>query len=342
MAIGNNFEYMLVDFSYILQRNLFAASKGKEIGEYNEGDVVRITIQTMNKLARDYNINASKIIFLADKWDYTLGDGGYIRHYLLKDIFPYKGSRSWMTEQKLEEMRCSGASEEDIHKAELELYMNKVKSKAKKIMTEEFKYIGMPVLSIPGYEADDLAWISGCMLYGRTGGKKSVFVTKDSDWQSFLNPELVFFKIPTGGSEPVFISYDEKYNEIPEVLRNSGVSLYQYNAYMNSLGYSHNDNGKTIRQGADPTMAILKAINNDFSDIENVEGFKAQVNSFDVSKFPKFEEAKGLVTNHFSTDGRLGDINQFREFCKKYNITGISDKYYTDFISRFDQKLFSE
>lgn len=59
--IGNRFLYSIVDFSYVLTRNLFAVARGKKIGEFNAGDVMRMTIQTINKLARDYGISADKV-----------------------------------------------------------------------------------------------------------------------------------------------------------------------------------------------------------------------------------------------------------------------------------------
>lgn len=344
MAIGNNYEYLIADFSYIVSRNVFAASKGKKVGEYTAGDVIRITIQTMNKLARDFNIRASKIIFLADKWDKGLDGEGYIRHWILKDYVPYKGTRTWMTEKIIADMKKDPrVTEEELEKAELELYQNQVKFKAKQAMTDDFKYLGMPVFSIPGYEADDLAWISSCLLYGKTGGKKSVFVTKDSDWQYFLNPEMDFFKIPTNGSEPEFITYEQKLKEIPQFLKDRGMNLYMYNAYKNSLGISHNDNLKTLKPGiTDYDQVILHILDGDYSEISDIPAFRAQMRSFDVQNFPRFDEAQNLVTDHFAFDGTLGDISIFHNFCSKYGITQITDRYYSDFICRFDQDLYKE
>ena len=60
----NRYKYALVDMSYILVRNLKAISAGKQVGEYNEGEVLRITIQTIKKIVRDYGITADKYIFI--------------------------------------------------------------------------------------------------------------------------------------------------------------------------------------------------------------------------------------------------------------------------------------
>lgn len=61
--LTTKYRYALVDMSYILYRNAYAASKGKDVGEYTSGDIIRITIQTLNKIPRDYNISADKFIF---------------------------------------------------------------------------------------------------------------------------------------------------------------------------------------------------------------------------------------------------------------------------------------
>lgn len=339
--IGNKFKYALIDFSYILSRNLFAASKDKKVGEYSESDVVRITIQTLNKIARDFNITYDKPIFLLDKWDRTLG--GYIRHWLLRDVVPYKGTRKWMTAELLDEMRCDpNIKPEEIEAAERELYQNQVKAKAKKIMINEFGNLGMPVIGVDGYEADDLAWIASCILSEKGGDKPSVLVTKDSDQLYSTSPYVSYFKIPTGGSLPEIITYDQMCEKIPQELRACGVSLYEYNAYMNSFGYSHNDNLKTIRSGVDPTQAIINIKNGSYNDLNNPEAFKAQMNSFDVTQFPRLEEALDLIKNHLDVDGSVGSLETFHNFCQRNNITGISDRYYSDFVSRFDQKLYSK
>jgi NADPH-dependent 7-cyano-7-deazaguanine reductase QueF-like protein len=80
----------------------------------------------------------------------------------------------------------------------------------------------------------------------------------------------------------------------------------------------------------------------DYSNLSDPELFKLQFNSFDVTKFPEFEETKRLITDLFGTSGRLGSLSEFHEFCDKYKITGISDRYFTDFISTFDSKLYCE
>ena len=44
----NKYSLMLVDVSYLLTRNLWVSTKSKSINEFNAGDVLRLTIQTLN------------------------------------------------------------------------------------------------------------------------------------------------------------------------------------------------------------------------------------------------------------------------------------------------------
>jgi hypothetical protein len=41
------------------------------------------------------------------------------------------------------------------------------------------------------------------------------------------------------------------------------------------------------------------------------------------------------------TEGKMGNIEEFRRVCKEYEITDISDSYYLGLITRFDEKYFS-
>ena len=128
-------------------------------------------------------------------------------------------------------------TEEEINKAIDEAYINKVKLEAKKGLMYELDKFGIPCVGVSGWEFDDLAWLASCMLYSE-GGKKSIIITKDSDLQYSLSPTMDYFRIPTGGSEPEIITYDQMYEKIPHSLRGR-ISLYQYKSFLDSLGEGH-------------------------------------------------------------------------------------------------------
>ena len=133
------------------------------------------------------------------------------------------------------------------------------------------------------------------------------------------------------------------YDTVPDVLKDRGLSLYEYHAYCDSLGITgHNDNLKTIKPRRDGTKAILNILDGNYEDVENVDAFLAQLKSFDLSIFPNLEDVKNMIINDFSTAGSIGDLNVFHKFCTDNKVEKITDDYYLGLVSRFDQKLFSK
>ena len=339
MLAVNNYEYAFVDLSYVLTRNLWMVTKDKSTGDMNPGDVLRLMIQSVRKWARDYNIRPAKIIFIADEWSKEFG--GYFTTYLLRQAGgDYKGSRKFVTEKVLEDLRSDpNTTSEELEKAEREYAVNKVKFAAKKIMKEEFSNLGIYYYSYPSWEYDQIASLAAFQRFKE--GKKDVIITKDTDLMYSLTPLVDFFSIPKRGEEPKVITYDEMYSQIPEVLKNKGVSLYQYNAYLNALGKSHNDMSKSLRAGVDTTEAILHILDGDYSDLIDLDIFFAQMKSYDLSQYPGLSEVQRAIAEDFGTKGRLATLEDFHKFCERNNVTGISDKYFSDLINSFDPRLFS-
>lgn len=339
--ISNNYNLLFLDGSWLLTRNLWIATKDKPIEEFNPGEVARISIQTIAKLAKDWGIDAGKVITIFDKWSTSYS--GYWRSWMIKDFVQYKGSRKFVTEQTIEDMRCDpNVTEEELNKAIRELATNKLKFKAKEIMLDEFPKIGIPSYYYFGLEYDDIVSIASFQLY-QPGGKPNVIFTKDSDLQYSTCPNCIWACPPKSGeTEPKIITYDEMYYQIPEPLRNAGLSLYNYNALMNAAGFmGHNDMGVAKKSHTDSVSALLRIMSGDYSDIENVDMFKAQLASYDLSQFPDIEKVKYDISN-FDKIGHYGDLNDFHAFCAKNKVTQVSDKYYSAMMERFDQKLFTE
>lgn len=345
--IGNKYKYGLIDMSYLLSRNVFACAR-KGVGNFDAGDVIKMTIQTLNKIPRDYGITVDKYILVRDTWAKEFN--GYYRTYLLGG--KYKDSRVYMTDDMVEEMKKDPSkTEEEIQKAEMDAYINKVKMEAKKGLIYELNKFGVPCVGVSGWEFDDLAWLASCVLYenpavtGRSP-KPNVIITKDSDLQYSISPQMDYFRIPTGGSEPQVITYDEMCQKIPERLKAKGVSLYQYKSFMDSLGEGHNDMRRSLKHGVDPIDAIEHILNEDFSDLEDYDLFVNQYSTFSVEKFPRFQEAKDIVLNQIGKLGKLGTQTEFNTFCDKCGLKEDKyfsrEKFFSQFINRFDPKLFSD
>lgn len=346
----NRYKYALVDMSYILVRNLKAISAGKKIGEYNEGEVLRITIQTIKKIIRDYGITADKYIFIYDKWDKEIG--GYYRTYFLKDFVAYKGTRVYVNEAYVRELeqKLSGIDpnnteeieklKKEIEVAKVQSYENLIKYKAKEAMINDLGNIGLPCLGLEGWEFDDLAWLSTCLLINEPDNRANIIITKDSDLQYSLSPKMDYFKIPTGKSTPKIITYEEMMKTIPQKILEKKVSLYDYKSFLDSLGTGHNDMKPTVTSNRPVDDIILSILEGDYSDV-NKDQFIAQFKSFDLHNFGKLDKAFSIINNDYKKCGHLGDLEQFHQFCNKYDIHSISDRYYQELINNFNPLLFS-
>lgn len=336
--IGNKYKYGFIDLSYILMRNVYAASRGKKVGEFTPADVVKMTIQTLNKMSRDHGISVDKYIFIRDQWSREYQ--GYYRTYMLKGL--YKSTREYMTKDKLREMENDpNVTPEELEEARLKLYINEVKTESKNIIINYLKNFGVPCIGVEGYEFDDIAYVAAAMLYSASD-KPSVIITKDSDLTYSLTPKMDYFRIPTGGSKPQIITYEEMYNTIPEEIKSRGVNLYYYKAYLDSLGEGHNDMLKTKKDYLDPTNVILQILNGDYSGLEDYEVFCKQFDTFRVETFPNFQEVQRIIANDLDKIGKIGTLEEFKDFCEEYDITGISDRYFSEFINRFDTSLYGK
>ena len=60
--IGNNYTLVLIDGSFLLSRALFAVTRGKNPEDVKPGELMKVNIQTINRLARDWKINGSSLL----------------------------------------------------------------------------------------------------------------------------------------------------------------------------------------------------------------------------------------------------------------------------------------
>ena len=344
----NKYKYALVDLSYILARNAYMVAKNKKPGEYTPGEIIRLCIWSINKIPRDYNITADKFILVSDKWDESIG--GYYTTYMLKGNYKSdrgdqnltKGHGTYITNEVYEEMKKDPSiSKSDLEAAEGKLYFNNTKQAAKYGMIKDLGSIGIPSILLPGWEYDNLAWLATNILYKDQDSKKSVLVTGDSDLLYSLSPKMDYFKLPLKGKNPKVVTYDEMYDTIPDDIKGK-ISLYNYHAMLDSLGEGHNMMRRTKISGTNGKRIVESLVlKGESSFIQDPELFRLQYGTFDITKYPGYDRAVELISS-LSKIGHYGNIDDFHKFIKKYNISGISDKYYSDFIERFDQKLFSE
>ena len=338
----NRYRYGLIDLSYILSRNVFSCFRKDQ---NTVGDVVRSIIQTIGKLGRDYDVTADKYILLNDTWSKL--HGGYFRTYLLKGS--YKTGRHKTTREELEEMkRNPQVSQKEIAKAEENLKIEYLKREAKKIIVSELGNFGIPCVSVGGWEFDDLVRLASVLLDSEPSGKSSVVITKDSDLLYTLTPRLDYFKIPSGGSVPQIIKYSQVWYSLPEEIRDSGLSLYDYKCYSDSLGSGHNDMTRTKKLRSNTDKTILQILSGDYSNVEDRDTFERQLGTFKIQDFPNFDEAQFKLGEAFMRTGRILGYPEFKKFCDSYRLNTdyetpgryISERYYSEVTNNLDRKLY--
>lgn len=347
---SNKYKYAIIDNSYILARNHYGVSAGKKAGEYTVGDLIQSCIYTLNKIPRDFGITADKYVFLCDKWSPDFG--GYYTTHLLGgaykdnrgDIESKKGkaspSDSYMTQEKYDELKNDPeVSKEDLEKAYEQLYSNEVRRGAKYEIIRCLSYFGVPSFFVPGWEFDNLAYLASKLLYD-IDSKPSVIITKDSDLLYSLSPKMDYFKIPTSKGKPEIRTYSDVIDEeFPEQFRDQ-INLYEYKAYCDSLGFGHNGMRSTRKKGLGKNSIISNILDGDMSDINDVELFKRQFDSFDILKYPGLDEARDIIENKLPTYGDILGYPEWSRFCTKFGMHRINNPgFYSTFVGRFNKKL---
>lgn len=337
------YNLMYVDVSWLLTRNISILTKGLEPEDYDSclSDVLRLTIQTLAKMFNENSVlRPDKIIMISDKWEDSLG--GYYRTYLLKDCVKYKGSRLYVTQQDLEAYeKRDDKSEEQLKKFKHSFYFNKVRSRAKEIMKEEFPKFGLMYYCKPGYEFDDIATIASFTRANRTDGKKDIIVTVDTDLGYSLSPACDWFQPKVGNRMGRFFTYQDMVNKMPPGVKNK-ITLYQFHSYHDALGFGHNDMAVCKRSYITSEYVIGKILQGDFSDVLDMDTFKAQLKTFDLPSFPKYDEVVNDIKTLFENQGSYPSLEKFRDFCNTWGVTKISDKYFSDFTQSFDRNLYDK
>jgi hypothetical protein len=175
-----------------------------------------------------------------------------------------------------------------------------------------------------------------------------VIITKDSDLLYALTLSLEYFRIPSAGSIPAIITYSQVWNSLPEEIKNSGLSLYDYKCYYDSLGSGHNDMSRTKKPRKDTNTIILEILRGIFDNVEDRELFESQLRTFRIQDFPNFDEAQVRLADALTKSGEIRGYREFKIFCDRnrintdYETPGryISERYYSDLISNLDRSLY--
>lgn len=214
---------------------------------------------------------------------------------------------------------------------EQELEYEHIKERVKKTIIKELSNIGMISLSYQGWEADDLALLYAQLL--EKDDDTSIIVSKDSDWEYLLNPNINLLRYHRGE----IYSYQQIYDTLPEEARRRGVGLYEYKAIVDSLYGSHNNYQNCAKNDYPFNWdEFLNGMveNGRTGSIDTLEKycdtdiFLPQFKSFFIENYQDFHAVKDEVNNLLHNKcGSIYQVEEVKHFTNRVGLN-ISQNYY--------------
>lgn len=199
------YDYGIIDAQYILFRN-----KSVQLYYSNKLDSKRLllsVIQSFMKLKRDWEFKYPILV-----WDRS----PYLKTQVLKD---YKGDRYKPTIAEIDELRAEAELPEttEERKKEIESRIEEIRTDMENFqLIQNVKYgiingfsdFGFKSLLVQGYEADDLAYLTG--IYLESIGKRGILLTADTDWVNFTNSKVCFYSTKNYSDYPQLVEARSK------------------------------------------------------------------------------------------------------------------------------------
>ncbi|MCQ2209134.1 MAG: hypothetical protein MJZ34_02470 [Paludibacteraceae bacterium] len=179
----------IIDGNFFLRRNFSAAKNAKTLLEDGHIGLVKSFLSTIFKYRTD--LGFENVIIAWDKLPYKK----------LADITEYKQDRHYATEEdvaRLDELikEASGKNLEELEKQRealiYDIQCEKIFHHAKNSLLSNLSDSKIINLRLTGYEADDIAYLTSRHLSSK--GESCILVSVDSDWLTFLQPNVSFFK----------------------------------------------------------------------------------------------------------------------------------------------------
>jgi hydrogenase maturation factor len=334
-----DYKYLVFDGQYFLVRNFKALiprfNSKVELKDDKDGkqqyynstlmmsdDVVKSFFYSIVKVIRDI-ASCRKIILCFDS-------APYHKSLFLDD---YKGSRYYVTEDDLLKIDREKDPLNYINIKE-DIRLNEIKKEAKNFIIENFNKLGMYVLIHKGYEADDLAYLTA--QHVENDNERSCLVSIDEDWSYLINKNVDWLKTNT---QSIF-NYEKILDRNRNYLPDMGISLFQYKAYWDSLFGSHNDLVETIKKGEniDLKEVIKNCLNEDYSNINDIDKFKAQLKSFNINDYPEYDQVMEKI-KLIETEGSIMSIDEY-DYFKLMNNFKVRTEYYSNYVKEIDSTMY--
>lgn len=294
---------------------IFQSTNDKPMSR-GRGMLIKTFIQVFFSTIESIKKKGYKVTHTAIVWDRKLNGKYYKTQILdkLNDGSSYKSDRTFVTAKDLEDPTLT---EEQIKVIKAELCRSTEFLEARKFIQDNLSAYGIPNVSLPGWEADDLDYVWGLETNKLEG--IHIHCSGDSDWQFHLTSKNDIHYQPVRGGK-VYIKTEETVREkfnIPD-----DYTLMEWASIEFSALGSHNNLLRTV----DPsikrfTKKYRKKLyeDKDFSMIGDMDRFEAQRKVFDVSSFPGLDTVKALYKDVLNTSPTASEAD-FSSFLSKVGI----------------------
>lgn len=340
-----HYKYVIFDAQWFLTRNFKLNCKfyrtepylhpdGSDSGlkikipKFTELDLAKSFFWSIAKFCNEV-ASAEKVILLWDKYPY----------HKLSYLSSYKGDRHYASEDDLKKLD----PEKDLKKileTKFDIECLEIKQKAKYWIINHFDQLGMKSYIRTGYEADDFACLLSWYLSNQGTGERSAIVSSDSDWGYLTSPNVDKIS-PAIGRKPVTIKrYSQFIDKYGDLMKTHNISLYNVKGIIDSAWGSHNALKQTLKEtkGIDIQDVVHDVMLGKFNLIKDVDLFKRQFESFNITKYPDYE--KTLQSFYYlDKSGKILSSDDYFDFVVNSGF-GVSMQYYHNFTKKLNTKLY--
>ena len=283
------------------------------------GMVIKSFIVTFFKTIEDIRKKGYDVTNVCIVWDRKL-KGKYKKTLLLdalNDGQTYKSDRKFASE---EDLNNPDLTDTELKVLRAKLIQNTEFLEARKFLQEELPKYGIPNISSPGWEADDLDYIWG-LETNKLGGTH-IHCSGDSDWQYHLTNDDILWQPSRGGK--VYVKDVESVREkkkIPE-----GYGLMEWAAIEYATLGSHNNLLRTVKPEIKRFTKKWRDklyVDKDYSAvIGDMPRFTAQKKTFDILSFTGVDNIKELYKEMLS----MNPTSDPTEFLSLLNKVGVNSR----------------
>lgn len=297
------YEFGFIDGSIILSRNFHAMKPLLKRSDYGAEQLAKSVLQSIFKIARE-RIQCE-------------------RYFLLWDKKPY-----WKTEMLKNDV---GKSEYKTNRPKESEDLIEKLGNAKMLLMCYAGKLGLTSIQYQGWEADDLAYLASRQC--KTRDKKSVLLSFDSDWISWVGPMTDYYNIQRNS----VYTYDHIMTHNPPI---KGMSLFQSKSWRDSLRGSHNNLKQTVKSEfkSIPSIKLIEAFQaGDYHMFSDPDLLAAQLRTFNFSQYPNFETVS-IYLDEVLKKGSVAKTSEMHSILKSMGLkeNAISDYCYESYVKRLN------